>query len=150
MGKTNKRAAAQFPGLWPEIRKSIRIIRNAHRVNQETLASLIGVERTTITNIETGASGTTIETIYAIAQALGVDVFAILPPMEDASREYKTDAERLEDLAACVLGAAKGNQASMAQAELIAARVLDVPLKEFKPDSSQLSGVELPSLDNEM
>jgi transcriptional regulator with XRE-family HTH domain len=113
-----------FPGLWPNIRKSIRILRQAHRLNQEELADRIGVLRTTVTNIETGNANTTIEQLYAIAHVFNMDVSALLPTMDDAMQEPKNPETLLEELAACILSASEGNESSMVQAEEIARRIL--------------------------
>lgn len=123
MGRKS-RPRNDFPSLWPNVRRSVRILRQAHRINQEELAERIGVLRTTVTNIESGHQKTTLEQLYAIARELGVDVWALLPTIEDAAREYRTKEQDLEELAACVLAAADGNQAAMAQAEAMAKRIL--------------------------
>ena len=48
----------------------IQRLRKARKMTQEDLASKIGVQTATISNIEGGKSDTSVYTIYKIAQAL--------------------------------------------------------------------------------
>lgn len=55
----------------------IRDLRAERGLNQEELAEKVGVFRTYMSRIETGAANPTLTMIYALADALGVDVVAL-------------------------------------------------------------------------
>lgn len=52
----------------------IQRVRKARKMTQEDLASKIGVQTATISNIEGGKTDTSVYTIFKIAQALGTHV----------------------------------------------------------------------------
>ena len=54
--------------------KTIKALRKMRKMTQARLAVLAGVERTSITNIEAGRQTLNVQTINAIAQALGYTV----------------------------------------------------------------------------
>lgn len=57
----------------------IRRYRKERRMMQKDLAEKIGLSRGSITNIEKGLSGTTLENLYAIADALGITIHDLIP-----------------------------------------------------------------------
>lgn len=59
-------------------RKTVRVAMAERGINQKQLASLAGVEKTTLSCIMTGKSGGRPETWDKIAKALGVPVLDIL------------------------------------------------------------------------
>jgi len=66
--------------LYTDIGKRIRSEREALGFAQGELAGAVGLERTSITNIEAGRQRLTIQMLYAIAEALGVPAESLLPP----------------------------------------------------------------------
>ena len=52
----------------------IQRVRKSNRMTQEDLASRIGVQTATISNIEGGKTDTSVYTVYKIAQALRVHI----------------------------------------------------------------------------
>lgn len=63
----------QEHALYSRVGARMRAARRACGMNQETLAGVVGVVRTSITNAETGRQRTPLHTIVAIAEALGED-----------------------------------------------------------------------------
>lgn len=61
-----------------EIGMAIRKARKRKRMNQEALADLIGVDRTTISKYESGSNPIGISAFLQICEALGVDPAEIL------------------------------------------------------------------------
>jgi len=57
---------------------NVRRLRTAHGFNLERLAAVSGVGRSTLARLEAGLANPTIETIFAIADALGVSIGALL------------------------------------------------------------------------
>lgn len=54
-------------------------IRQAKRMTQDQLAKRVGLTRTSIVNIEQQRQGITLETLYALGKALGVNPKRLLP-----------------------------------------------------------------------
>lgn len=53
------------------------------RVSQEQLANWLGLQRTSITNIEKGSQKLTLETVYQICARFGLEIHDMLPPVAD-------------------------------------------------------------------
>ncbi len=52
----------------------VQRVRKAHKLSQEELASKVGVQTATISNIERGETDTSVYTVYKIAQALKLHI----------------------------------------------------------------------------
>ena len=80
----------------------VKSARKALRMNQEDLASDVGISRTAITNIECGKQGTTIEMLYKLASALELGPEKLLPPISPLDPTSivgnENDAERINRL----------------------------------------------------
>lgn len=50
-------------------------------LTQADLAKSVGLERTSITNLEKGSQKVPLHVLYAVCSALGVDVADVLPPL---------------------------------------------------------------------
>lgn len=75
---------ATEPRLYEIIGENIRRLREqqpAGKVTQGALAEAVGLERTSISNIEKGVQKVSVATLYQIAEALNVTVGDILPQM---------------------------------------------------------------------
>jgi transcriptional regulator with XRE-family HTH domain len=57
----------------------MQAIRQAKRMTQEQLAKRVGLTRTSIVNIECQRQAITLETLYALGKALGVNPKRLLP-----------------------------------------------------------------------
>lgn len=63
----------------------LKRVREALRINQSEVAKAVGLERTSITNIERGKQKLSLVTLRAIADALGMDVIIQLKPKRPAA-----------------------------------------------------------------
>lgn len=73
--------------LYRELGNRVRNSRNG-KLTQAELSELIQLDRSTIAKIEAGRQRVTLDTLYDIARALGVEVFPLLPSIEsDLSEE---------------------------------------------------------------
>lgn len=57
------------------------------RMTQAGLASIVGLERTSITNIEKGTQKVSLHALYAICDALNANVIDVLPASAEVARE---------------------------------------------------------------
>jgi transcriptional regulator with XRE-family HTH domain len=86
--------------LYKAIGERVRIARSRIGLTQEALGELIGLGRTSITNIERGRQRMSIHALYALAQALRLKPAALLPSPSPGpvptleSVEGLTDEER--------------------------------------------------------
>lgn len=69
----------ELNGLYSAIGVRIRIAREECKMTQAELADMIGLTRTSVTNIEAGRQKYNIEMLYAISAALGASVYELLP-----------------------------------------------------------------------
>lgn len=82
--------------LYERIGARLRAIRTSpsmRRLTQERLADLVGLERTSITNIESGKQKVPLHVLYEICCALQVDISEVLPSTSDIAT--KSEDERL-------------------------------------------------------
>jgi len=63
----------QEAALYSRVGARMKAARRARGMSQETVAGIVGVVRTSITNAETARQRTPLHTIVAIAEALGED-----------------------------------------------------------------------------
>lgn len=88
--KLERRKGAQEPRdepggvLYWTVGTAIRKTRIDKGLNQQELADLVGLRRTSIVNIEGGRQRLPLTTLYDIADALGVQAVTLLPRNEDA------------------------------------------------------------------
>lgn len=92
--------------LYKQIGELIRIAREQARINQADLAKLVGLTRTSITNIEAGRQRIQIHTLFNIAYALGISPRLLLPlnesdevkkaeMIDEQQREQQLDTDEL-------------------------------------------------------
>lgn len=65
--------------------KAIRTGSSARQLTQERLAVIVGLERTSITNIEAGKQRVPLHIIYLLCSALGVEITEVLPSCEEVT-----------------------------------------------------------------
>lgn len=65
--------------FWAEVGWRLQLCRTMKKITQTELAAVVGVSRTSITNIESGKQRVLLEDIYLIAHALGVRVDKLMP-----------------------------------------------------------------------
>lgn len=78
--------------LYAHVGKRIKELREGDggrlpRRTQAQVAYQIGLERTSITNIEKGDQKVPLHVLYRICSVLGADISAILPPLSDVQAE---------------------------------------------------------------
>lgn len=61
------------------------------RITQEDLAGLIGVPRTTITNVENGRQQPSLHLIYNLCQAFDIELMDLIPPVSEVTSNIDTD-----------------------------------------------------------
>lgn len=66
------------------------------RMTQAELASIVGLERTSITNIEKGVQKVSLHVLYGICDALHAKVTDVLPAADDVAREPELPPQRTE------------------------------------------------------
>jgi transcriptional regulator with XRE-family HTH domain len=73
--------------LYALIGERIRRVRETQtpRMSQEDLAEILGLKRTSITNIERGNQKVTLDSIYRLCARFGLDINEILPPVSDVT-----------------------------------------------------------------
>jgi len=69
--------------LYRELGQRVRSLRVEAGLSQAVLAQRVGLTRTSITNIEQGRQSIPLHVLYDLASALGTDLNAFLPPMQD-------------------------------------------------------------------
>jgi transcriptional regulator with XRE-family HTH domain len=69
--------------LYESIGGKIKQLRINKNYNQTELAQKIGLERTSVTNIETGKQKVTLATLYNISRSLDVSLDELLPNVDD-------------------------------------------------------------------
>ena len=78
MGSSIKDAPQQV-AFYRRLGENIRRCRKRSKLSQETLAKLIGLTRTSLTNIENGRQHPPLHTLCEIAEKLRVDIKELLP-----------------------------------------------------------------------
>jgi transcriptional regulator with XRE-family HTH domain len=74
--------------------EKVSIARRAAGKNQRELAKDVELQRTSITNIESGQQKTQIYTLYRIAEALHIPILSLLPPQPEIEKS-ETNKEDL-------------------------------------------------------
>lgn len=77
--------------LYKTMGQNIRELRLARQgsngaLTQAELAKSVGLERTSITNLEKGSQKVPLHVLYAVCRALNVDVVDVLPPLSEVVR----------------------------------------------------------------
>jgi transcriptional regulator with XRE-family HTH domain len=78
-----------------EISKAIKRERMKQGKTQVQLASEAGILRTTLVNLESAKQGLSLESLYQLCVALGVQVSEILPPVEKVVGAKTTSGKNL-------------------------------------------------------
>lgn len=73
-------------GLYHELGKRIRSVRESKNLTQEALAESVSMTRPSIVNIEKGRQRVPVHTLVRIAEALSVDPSHLLPPLSREDR----------------------------------------------------------------
>lgn len=84
--------------LFKEVGQAIRQLREAQtggraRLTQAELAQMVGLERTSITNIERGNQKVSLHVLYRICEALRTPISDIVPSVADVKADAETSLE---------------------------------------------------------
>lgn len=82
------RSTSTIP-LYAETGRRIREIRKAQGISQQRLAAVVGLSRTSITNIEKGRQKVLLHTLDSIAGALGTGLRDLLPERPSAASKLE-------------------------------------------------------------
>jgi transcriptional regulator with XRE-family HTH domain len=72
--------------IYEALGQNIRTERVRRKLNQSALADLVGMSRTSITNVELGRQSLLVDQLLRIAEALGTDPQMLLPRLEPRPR----------------------------------------------------------------
>lgn len=89
-----RKDASQHKPFYAQLGENVRKWRDQRRLSQGALAALVGMTRTSLTNIESGRQHPPLHTFCAIAETLKVEVTELLPGRPAASTE-KIDVKAL-------------------------------------------------------
>jgi transcriptional regulator with XRE-family HTH domain len=84
--------------LYQLIGSRIKTARISAKMNQEDLASSVGLARTSISNIELGRQQVTMSMLYEISQALETDIHALLPTYNEVNTSVVNSSDPIEIL----------------------------------------------------
>lgn len=83
--------------LWGHVAARVKELRAVRKMSQEKLSRRADIGYQTVRRVEGAVGATELETLYAIAQALDVDLVELLPPreqLEDKSVVAHTTSRR--------------------------------------------------------
>lgn len=83
--------------LYSFIGEQLKTHREKQGLTQGDLAGLVGLERTSITNIEGGKQKLPIHVLYGVCRALSVNPSDVLPRIEDVSEQPKLERVSIGD-----------------------------------------------------
>lgn len=78
--------------LYRLIGNRVRQLRDTQspRMSQDDLAQILGLKRTSITNIESGQQKLTLDSVFRLCEHFGIEAGELLPRIADVSREAET------------------------------------------------------------
>jgi transcriptional regulator with XRE-family HTH domain len=90
--------APRFDRLYAEFARRLREQRIASGLSQEATARRAGLSRTSITNIEQGHQHVSLDVVFRLAGAIGVEPVSLLPPSSALVGDDGLNVEDLEGL----------------------------------------------------
>jgi len=92
------------PSLYVVIGKKIKHLRTLSGLNQEDLSKMVGIGRTSISNIELGRHQAPLHLIYRICCALEVEIHTVIPTFREINEATEAiDSDLLRQLDKVVL-----------------------------------------------
>ncbi|MDX2004548.1 MAG: helix-turn-helix transcriptional regulator [Meiothermus sp.] len=79
--------------LYRELGKRLRERRDALGKKQEDVAKYVGLERTSVTNIEKGVQKPPLHLLYRLCECLDVEVVEILPTLASVKKDERVTVE---------------------------------------------------------
>lgn len=80
-----------YAGLGRRIRSFREGLEGGERMTQAELARLVGLERTSITNIEKGTQKVPLHVLYRLCEIFKVDVLAALPSIDEVREDSQDE-----------------------------------------------------------
>jgi len=81
--------------LYKKIRESIRSIRTNEgdrQLSQTQLGKVLGIKRSTVANLETGAQKPSLHNVYALCEHFGIDLLDVLPNVQTVRKEATVES----------------------------------------------------------
>ena len=75
--------------VYTELGRNIRDARKASDFKQTQLAEIIGVSRTSLTNVECGRQGLSVFQLLSLADALGIEASKLLPSLSQMDKQQQ-------------------------------------------------------------
>lgn len=91
--------ARRFDRLYTEFARLLKEKRTSASLSQEAIARRTGLSRTSITNIEQGNQHVSLDVLFRLAGAIGVEPASLLPPSSALAGDGGLTVEDLEGLA---------------------------------------------------
>jgi transcriptional regulator with XRE-family HTH domain len=83
--------------LYKAVGATIKQLRQKQNLNQDEFGKRIGLERTSVTNIEHGRQKVTVETLYRISESFELEsISSLLPSIKDVLQDKHTVTEQKE------------------------------------------------------
>lgn len=98
--------------LYEEFGRRLAAVRKSKRLSQENLGVLVGLSRTSITNIERGRQCIQLHQLYQFASALRTDLDQLLPKhgfISEGSTKLSSEAQYLQAIRKAVLNKANAD-----------------------------------------
>ena len=93
------------PSLYILIGKKIKYLRTLNGLNQEDLSKMVGIGRTSISNIELGRHQAPLHLIYRICCALKAEIHSVIPTFREINEASESaDSDLLRQLHKVILG----------------------------------------------
>lgn len=83
--------------IYQEFGNCLKKARKSAELTQGALADLVGLNRTSITNMENGRQHVSLHVLFRLANALGIHVYDLLPDLGHISEIEKIDSRLLEE-----------------------------------------------------
>ena len=73
--------------LYQAIGEKLKAVRNEHHQTQASMADILGLERTSVTNIELGKQRPGVHVLYRCCEYFEISIADFLPPIDTISKE---------------------------------------------------------------
>jgi transcriptional regulator with XRE-family HTH domain len=84
--------------LYHDFGRRLREARKRAHLSQDAVAKLVGLSRTSITNIERGNQPVQLHILYRLASVVAVDPATLLPPVDEANGDSPIASQLLRGL----------------------------------------------------
>lgn len=81
--------------LYRLVGNRVRVLRQGRGMTQDELARKVGLTRTSLVQLESGHQHPPLESLYLIAHALDVEIFDVLPTIQDMAVDEASFLDRV-------------------------------------------------------